>query len=127
MTTMTPKLIGFDEGGVGRGRDNPSHLRLVCIIEGGGKLAIWGKEGLRENIDKVLRAGLPCEVECDCRAPEEWGAQQYGHSYWIPHNRKLRVLSKQPATVSRQLTLFTTRCYKEETADLQRRTLKWWV
>ena len=94
MTTMTFRLTGFEEGGVQRSRDNPNNLRLVCLVEGGGKLAIWGTEGLRENIDKVLAAGMPCEVECECRVPDEWGTKQYGHSYWVPQNRKLSVLSK---------------------------------
>jgi hypothetical protein len=94
MAAKTFKLIGFDEAGVQQGLDDPNNLRLVCLIEGGGKLAIWGEEGSRENIDKVLTAGMPCEVECECRAPNRWGTQQYGHSYWVPQDRKLRVLSK---------------------------------
>jgi hypothetical protein len=89
---MTFKLIGFDERGIQRSRQNPN-LRLVCLIEGGGKLAVWGEVGSRENIDKVQAAGMPCEVECDCIPPEQW-AMQYGHTYWVPQGHKLRVLTK---------------------------------
>jgi hypothetical protein len=92
MVTKTFKLIALDEGGVRRSRDN-TNLRLVCLIEGGGKLAVWGTVESRENIDKVQRARVPCEVECECVPPEPW-AVRYGHSFWVPQGHKLRVLSK---------------------------------
>ena len=38
MSVTKLRLIGFDEGGV-CGKQN---LRLVCNLESGGKLAIWG-------------------------------------------------------------------------------------
>ena len=41
MNRATFELIAFDEGGV---KGSPESLRLVCLIKGGGKLAIWGKE-----------------------------------------------------------------------------------
>lgn len=89
----TFKLIGLDESGVQQGRGN-MNPRLVCLIEGGGKLAIWGSVGSRENIDTVQCAGMPCDVECDCISlPEQW-AIRYGHTYWVPQRSKLRVLSK---------------------------------
>jgi hypothetical protein len=89
---MTFKLIGFDEGGAqqSRGKNN---LRLVCLIEGGGKLAIWGSIGSMENINAVQASGMPCDVECGCIKPEAW-AVQYGHTYWVPQGNKLRVISK---------------------------------
>jgi hypothetical protein len=76
---MRFRLIGFDEGGVRQSQGNAT-LRLVCQIEGDGKLAIWGSVGARQNIDRVLNAGMPCEIECDCIPPEEW-ATKYGHSF----------------------------------------------
>jgi hypothetical protein len=94
MTTMTFALTGFDEGGVQRSRDDPNNLRLVCLIEGGGKLVVWGSEGSHGNIDRVMRAGIPCDVECEVIPPEPWGAIRYGHTHWVPQSRKLRVLSK---------------------------------
>ena len=68
------------------------HL-VVCLIEGGGKLAVWGSIGSCENINNVQAAGMPCEVECDCIPPKEW-AIRYGHAYWVPQGNKLRVLPK---------------------------------
>jgi hypothetical protein len=86
------KLIGFDEGGVRQSREG-ENLRLVCLIEGGGKLAVWGSIGSSENINNVQAAGMPCEVECECIAPEQW-ASRYGHTHWVPQGSKLRVLAK---------------------------------
>ena len=98
MATMTFKLIGLDEGGVQGSLDNPN-LRLVCHIEGGGKLAIWGMVGSRENIDKVLNAGMPCEVECDCIPPAAW-ASRYGHRQWVPQGNKLHIRSATRVSAS---------------------------
>ena len=81
-------LVGLDEGGV-RGITNP---RLVCLIEDGGKLAIWGTLGNRTNIDLVLSQGMPCEVECAARAPSEWAQIQYGHTWWVPEDAPLCVI-----------------------------------
>jgi len=89
---MTFKLIGLDEGGVRQSSEKPN-LRLVCLIEGGGKLAVWGSIGSCENINNVQAAGMPCEVECDCIPPELW-ATRYGHTYWVQQGDKLRVLPK---------------------------------
>jgi len=85
-------LVGFEEGGVmqSQGSDN---LRLVCLIEGGGKLAVWGRTGERKNIDRVLGAGMPCQVECETIAPSAWAIQK-GHSCWVPEGRILKVLLK---------------------------------
>ena len=92
MVTKTFKLIGLDEGGV-RQSQGKNTVRLVCLIEGGGKLAIWGSIGSVQNINTVQTAGMPCNVECDCIEPEAW-AIRYGHAYWVPEANKLRVLSK---------------------------------
>lgn len=89
---MRFKLIGLDEGGVRQSEGN-RNLRLVCLIEGGGKLAVWGSVGSRENIDRVKAAGMPCDVECDCIPPEPW-AVKYGHTYCVPQGNNLRVLAK---------------------------------
>ena len=94
METKTFRLIGLDEGGIKQSQGN-GNLRLVCLIKGGGKLAVWGSVGSRVNIDSVQRAGMPCNVECDCITPKPWGTDK-GHSYWVPEGTKLRVLSKWP-------------------------------
>jgi hypothetical protein len=73
MAAKTFRLIGFDEGGVRQGQGK-LNLRLVCFIEGGGKLAVWGSVGSCGNIDTVQHAGMPCDVECDCLDPEAWAA-----------------------------------------------------
>ena len=83
------KLIAFDEGEV---RGAPNRLRLVCNIEGGGKLAIWGKKGSRENINIVLNAGLPCEIVCKTQKPNLVQARKFGHTHWVSENSLLRVL-----------------------------------
>jgi hypothetical protein len=92
MAMKTFRLIGFDEGGVKKGGEK-NNLRLVCLIEGGGKLAIWGSATSRVNIDLVQQAGMPCNVECDCIPPQEWAAR-YGHTDWVPEGKTLRVLAR---------------------------------
>ncbi len=85
------RLVGLDNGDPGGA---PEHCRLVCMIEGGGKLAIWGQEApvrnLR-NIEAVQKAGMPCTVECEYREPGEKGVQ-YGHTHWVRQDFTLRVL-----------------------------------
>jgi len=96
MANKAFRLVRYDEAGV---QGQPSKRRLVCVIESDGKLAIWGQETPvhnMKNIDSVLKAGMPCTVECEYREPEEWAAQ-YGHTHWVPQNCALRViLAKQP-------------------------------
>ena len=81
------RLVALDEGGA-LGITNP---RLVCRIEGGGKLAIWGSAGQRVNIDLVLAHGMPCEVECECCEPSDWAKAQFGHLWWVPESAKLQI------------------------------------
>ena len=91
MEMLKFRLTGLDEGGVRQSREN-DNLRLVCLVEGGGKLAIWGRHDSRQNIDRVRKAGMPCDVECGCIDPESW-ALGYGHTKWVPEGSTLRVLS----------------------------------
>ena len=95
--TGTFRLIGFDEGGEKVGPKG-AH-RLVCNIEGGGKIAIWGSKDSRRNIDLVLnaakKADLPkgdIRIECKYRPPEPSRAKRYGHTHWVPENCHLRIL-----------------------------------
>ena len=92
--TDTFRLIGFDEGGEKVGRDS-GRRRLVCNIDGGGKIAIWGSKDSRCNIDSVLNAvknaGFPCDIQCEYRPPEPW-AEEYCHTHWVPENGDLHIL-----------------------------------
>ena len=89
LNTGTFRIVRFDQGGEQVGK-NGDH-KLVCNIEGGGKIAIWGKKESRDNIKAVLNAGLPCTVECNTIPPNEW-ADQHGHTHWVPQDSYLRVL-----------------------------------
>ena len=89
MMTGTFRLIAFDEGGE---RGSPENLRLVCQVDGGGKLAIWGTAEHRGNIEAVLVAGVPCTVECEVWEPEPW-ADNWGHTHWVPQSGQLKVLT----------------------------------
>ncbi len=84
------RLISLDESDVRQSQNN-ANLRLVCLIEGGGKLAVWGSPGSVANIEKVRSAGLPCKVECECIPAREPWASKYDHRYWVPEGRSLRV------------------------------------
>lgn len=82
-------LKAFDEpGGIHR---TAKSLRLVCVMESGDKLAIWGSEGNSRNIDLVMKRGMPCTVECEPVEPSDWG-KGYGHTHWVPEDRPLRVV-----------------------------------
>jgi hypothetical protein len=83
-------LVGFDEGGLS---GSPENLRLVCNVASGGKLAIWGKEGSRRNIDAVLEAGLPCTVESEWLLPNPVHAEKFDHTYWVREDLALRVVT----------------------------------
>ena len=83
-------LIAFDEGGV---QGSLQHLRLVCNTENGDKIAIWGDERDRKNIDTVLDAGLPCKVDCKYREPNPAYAKEHGHTHWVRQTFPLRVLA----------------------------------
>ncbi len=81
-------MVSFDEGGP---KGKPERLQLVCEIEAGGKLAIWGQQTpalSMRNIEAVLQAGMPCTVECEYGEPEEW-AYKFGHTYWVAQDYKL--------------------------------------
>ena len=94
--TGTFRLISFDEDGE-EGQD-ADHRRLVCNIEGGGKIAIWGSKDSRRNIDSVLNAvenaGFPCDIECEYRQPKPWAKEncKIKHTYWVPESCHLRIL-----------------------------------
>ena len=83
------RLTGIDPGSQ---EDSPSHRRLVCLIEDGGKLAIWGRDHNTKNIDAVRAAGFPCVVSAVWRAPEPWAVKQYGHTRWLEEHEVLSVL-----------------------------------
>ena len=84
-------LTALDETGPikSKGKNN---LRLVCCIEGGGKLAIWGTVDSHSNIDAVLRAGMPCTIECDTAEAVDPRFRRYGHTAWCPQNGRLRIV-----------------------------------
>jgi hypothetical protein len=86
-------LVSFDQGGL---KGEPNKRRLVCVTDSGGKLAIWGREvPTRDmaNIDAVMKAGMPCTVECEYEEPAEW-ALDFGHTHWVPQDYALKVISQ---------------------------------
>ena len=94
----TVKLIAFDEGGVAGPAE---HRRLVCEIEGGGKVAVWGRDGSRHNIDAVLNAGTPCTIECNWRVPNPEHARKYEHTHWVMEDSPLRIVKDGKAEAKR--------------------------
>ena len=81
-------VMSFDEGGT---QSTERAIRLVCLTETREKVAIWGSVGNTRNIDKVLGASLPCEIECETKPPNEWARLEHGHDYWVPEGGRLRV------------------------------------
>ena len=93
MATGRFRLVALDEPS-GAQRTSES-LRLVCLMDSGGKLAIWRSDENRSNIDLVLKKGMPCTVECEYIEPAAW-ALVYGHTHWVPESRSLRIVSSGP-------------------------------
>ncbi len=92
MATGFFQLVGFDEGGI---KGASGNRRLVCLIESGGKLAIWGQEVPERNmrnIEAVLKAGMPCTVECQFREPGASGVVN-GHTHWVRQDYELKISS----------------------------------
>jgi len=85
-------LVALDEGGV---CGTPDNLRLVCLTDRQEKVAIWGKEGDRRNIDTVLKAGIPSTVDAEWREPGEVQARKFGHRYWVREDCALSVVTAQ--------------------------------
>lgn len=83
------KLVGFDEGGV---RGSAEHRPLVCLLHPEGKLAIWGSDQHRSNIDRVIAAGPYCTVGCEYQASGDDQARNYGHTHWVQQTFDLKVL-----------------------------------
>jgi len=82
-------VVDFDEGGV---RGTPENQRLVCVLDDGGKLAIWGNEEDSANIQAVSGRTPPFKIECEYRHPGEPQARKYGHTHWVRQDCSLRVL-----------------------------------
>jgi hypothetical protein len=95
MNRLRLRLVGYDEGEIS---GNSERMRLVCQIEGGGLIAIWGQtKPMNEtrNIDAVFSAGLPCMVECDVKVPNKAHSDNFGHKYWVPQDAYLKVISPE--------------------------------
>ena len=90
-------LTGFDEGGI---RENEGKLRLICNIEDGGKLALWGSRQNRHNIDAVLGVQLPCTVDCECDEPASWASERFGHTHWVAPGSRVEILAAVEPPVS---------------------------
>ena len=87
MTTF--RLLGRDEEWC---RDRPGNRRLVCFVEGGGKLAVMGTEDARENMAAVAAAGFPCVVACARSEPKEWQRRVRGYTDVVHARDALQVV-----------------------------------
>ena len=94
MTTTVFRLIGRDEEW---SRDRPGNRRLVCFLEGGGKLAVMGTEDERDNMKAVAAAGFPVSVACVRSEPKEWQKRVRGYTDVVHARDLLRVLGPEPS------------------------------
>ena len=86
------RILAYEEGGKVRSQEEPN-VRLVCITDANEKLVLWGTEKVNtSNIDRVLQKGLPCELECEYREPEEYFRTRFGHTYWVPQGAKVEIV-----------------------------------
>jgi hypothetical protein len=76
--------------------DDPKHYRLVCKIDGGGKLAVWGRDGNTANVAQVRQwiddHGFPLTISCVWTEPEEWASKKYGHTHWLAEGDVIKRL-----------------------------------
>jgi hypothetical protein len=91
MAHQTFILTGIEHRGSREGRE-----RLVCHIQGGGLLAVWGDERNNANINKVLNAGFPCTVQCDPIQPGPYEREHFGHTFWVPQENYLEARRQSP-------------------------------
>jgi len=84
-------IVNYEEGGPRESQGSPN-IRLVCVTNVNEKLVVWGEKGNTANIDKVIAAGLPCELECEYREPDDWAKDKFGHKYWVPQHAKVKVV-----------------------------------
>jgi hypothetical protein len=82
-------LIGRDEEW---SRDRPGNRRLVCFVEGGGKLAVMGTEDERDNMKAVEAAGFPVTIACERSEPKEWQKRVRGYTHVVHARDLLRIL-----------------------------------
>ena len=47
-----------------------------------------------DNINAVVRAGMPCIVVCETIPPPPTFKQRYGQSHWVPESARLRVVEE---------------------------------
>jgi len=83
-------VVRYDEGGV---RGQSDNLRLVCVVSGGDKLALWGSARNSKNIDLVRQHGLPCKVRCQYRNPSPMHYEKFGHTHWVPEDYTVEIVS----------------------------------
>ena len=84
---QTFMITRYEEGGP---IETDNAVRLVCRTETNEIIAIWGSAGNMKNIDSVIAAGLPCEIQCETREPRAW-ARDLGHNYWVPEHAPIRA------------------------------------
>jgi hypothetical protein len=92
--TTVLRLIGRDEEW---SRDRPGNRRLVCFVEGGGKLAVMGTEDERANMKAVAEVGFPCAIACLRTEPKEWQKRVRGYTDVVHARDPLRVLAPDGA------------------------------
>jgi hypothetical protein len=91
-TSNELRLIGRDEQW---SSDRPGNRRLICHIDGGGKLAIMGTEADRGNIEAVNAVGFPCTVVALTSEPKEWQQRRRGYTHVVHANDLLRVIAPE--------------------------------
>ena len=57
-----------------------------------GLIAFWGSAGNMENIQQILVAPMPCQVECEIAAP----SLHFNHDHWVPEHGKIAFLPGSP-------------------------------
>ena len=92
--TGTFTLIAFDEDAPHVKKGPTGKLRVVCRTRTGSKVAIWGSDDSRRNIDLVRAAGLPCTVECEYTERLPPWAMDYGHTHWVSQDSHLHVVEQ---------------------------------
>lgn len=70
------------------------NLYLVCNTSQ-GKVAFWGTDSDRRNIDNIQRQRLPVRLRCGC-IPSNWSQ----HSLWVPQGSEIVLLENTPPVSS---------------------------
>jgi hypothetical protein len=70
----------------------PYPARVVCSIDQGGRLIVWGHPELMQNVQTIRRATFPCTVLCLSTPPPQQLSHVPESVAWVHPNHSLIIV-----------------------------------